>query len=59
MEGNFSIREKIIALVKEEYPNTDEKKLREKLGNASNDDAERVFDAFCRFGVKEIFEAIM
>ena len=48
-------------LVQKEYPETSEenmKKIKEYLFRATIDDCERILNAFLRFGVKEIFEAV-
>lgn len=36
----------------------DEKKMRQILGRASMDDLGRIYDAFFRFGVKEVLGAV-
>ena len=53
-DNKQNVRTKILELVQGEYP----KKIKEYLFRATIDDCERILNAFLRFGVKEIFEAV-
>lgn len=60
-ENQKNARVKIIELVRDEYPEIPEKninKIKEYLFRATIDDCERILNAFLRFGVKEILEAV-
>lgn len=60
-DNQKNARVKIIELVRGEYPDISEKninKIKEYLFRATIDDCERILNAFLRFGVKEIFEAV-
>ena len=60
-DNKQNVRTKILELVQKEYPETPEenmKKIKEYLFRATIDDCERILNAFLRFGVKEIFEAV-
>lgn len=50
----------ILDMIKEELNPSDDrlKKMKARLKNATLDDVERLYDAFARFGVQNIFNAL-
>lgn len=50
----------ILDMIKEELnPSNDRlKKMKDRLKNATLDDVERLYDAFARFGVQNIFNVL-
>lgn len=50
--------DEIIKMILKEYPESNTKKMMDKLLKASEEEVERVYDAFCRYGCKNILENI-
>lgn len=50
----------ILDMIKEELNPSDDrlKKMKDRLKNATLDDVERLYDAFARFGVQNIFNVL-